>query len=166
MAAVVALTVSVIPVCGSTGTVLHFPFQGVSPVMVAPPSVASVPLASPGCPPARVMTSALRNPALGGAIVTAASPAPAPCALLIIVTQSWPAPPMQYAVRLTPPGFLIWTGLTCPAEPRVNALMPYPFGLIVEAPGLAGSGTIVAVASPRRLWKFTPAAPWAANQCR
>jgi hypothetical protein len=27
-------------------------------------------------------------------------------------------------------GLWIWVGLTCPAEPRVNALMPYPFGLI------------------------------------
>ena len=29
-----------------------------------------------------------------------------------------------------PSGFWIWAGLTRPAEPRVNALMPYPFGLI------------------------------------
>ena len=29
-----------------------------------------------------------------------------------------------------PPGLSIRAGLTRPAEPRVNALMPYPFGLI------------------------------------
>src|SRR5215471_18336554 len=86
MVAVVAFTVRAIPARGSTGTVLHVPFQDASPVMVAPPSVTVVPLASPGCAPARVMTSTAGTPGPGAAIVTAASAAPAPCALLMIVT--------------------------------------------------------------------------------
>ena len=51
MAAVVALTVMVMPARGSAGRVVHLPFQGVPPVMVAPPRVTLAPLASPGCPP-------------------------------------------------------------------------------------------------------------------
>ena len=31
-------------------------------------------------------------------------------------------------------GLWIWVGLTCPAEPRVNALMPYPFPVDHIAP--------------------------------
>jgi len=27
-------------------------------------------------------------------------------------------------------GFAIWMGLTSPAEPRANALTPYPFGVV------------------------------------
>ena len=86
MAAVVALTVRVIPASVPAGRASHFASQGVLPVMVAPPSVAFVPLASPGYPPARVMTSAPWTPGPGGAMVTAASPAVAPWALLMIVT--------------------------------------------------------------------------------
>ena len=64
-----------------------------------------------------------------------------------------------------PSGFPISTGVTCPAEPRVNAVMPYPFGVTAKRPGAAGSGTIVSVSSHCLLWKFTPAAPCAAHQC-
>lgn len=43
MAAVVALTVRLIPACGSAGRAVQAPFQVVAPVIVAPPSVAVVP---------------------------------------------------------------------------------------------------------------------------
>ena len=43
MAAVVALTVRLIPACGSAGRVVQVPSQAVAPVIVAPPSVAVVP---------------------------------------------------------------------------------------------------------------------------
>src|SRR5690242_13737033 len=56
MAAVVALTVRVTPGRGPAGSVVQVPLQGASPVIVAPPSVTLVPLASPGCAPASVMT--------------------------------------------------------------------------------------------------------------
>jgi hypothetical protein len=85
-AAVVALTVRLIPAARSVTTGLHFPSQAVSRVIEAPPMVALVPLASPGCPPASVITCASRPARPGGMIVTAASPALAPCALLMIVT--------------------------------------------------------------------------------
>jgi hypothetical protein len=58
----------------------------VSPVIVAPPSVAVFPRASPGCAPARVIISAPCTLGPGGMIVTAALGAPAPCALLMTVT--------------------------------------------------------------------------------
>src|ERR1022692_193813 len=86
MAAVAALTVRLIPARGSAGGALHFPSQGVSPVIGAPPSVALAPAASPGSPLDRVMICASRIPGPGGTIVTAASAACAPCVLLMIVT--------------------------------------------------------------------------------
>src|SRR4249920_1621549 len=86
MAAVVALTVRLIPARGSAGRALHFPSQGVSPVIAAPPSVALAPVVSPGSLLARVMISAPCNPGPGGTIVTAASADPVPCVLLMIVT--------------------------------------------------------------------------------
>src|ERR1039457_3190970 len=86
MPAVVALTVRLIPARGSADRALHFPSQEVSPMIAAPTSVALAPVASPGSPPDRVMTSAPCNTGPGGTIVTAASIAPAPCVLLMIVT--------------------------------------------------------------------------------
>src|SRR6266851_3547033 len=86
MAAVVALTDRLIPARGSADKALHFPSQGMSPVITAPPSVALAPVASPGSPLARVMISAPCHPGPGGTTVTAASAAPAPCVLLMIVT--------------------------------------------------------------------------------
>ena len=86
MAAVVARTVRLIPARGSADRALHFPSQGVSPVIAAPPRVALDPVASPGSPLDKAMICASGNPGPGGTIVTAASAACAPCVLLMIVT--------------------------------------------------------------------------------
>jgi PAS domain S-box-containing protein len=86
MAAVVALTVRLIPSRAPAGRVSHSPFHRASPVMAAPPSVALAGVASPGTPLVRVMTCALGSPGPGGRMVTAASAARAPWVLLMIVT--------------------------------------------------------------------------------
>ena len=86
MAAVAALTVRLIPARGPADRAFHVPFQGVSPVIGAPPSVALALAASHGSPLDRVMTCASCFPGPGGTIVTAASAAVAPCVLLMIVT--------------------------------------------------------------------------------
>ena len=86
MAAVVALTVRLIPAPGSAGRVLHVPSQGVPPVIVAPPSVALVPPGVSRLPAGESHDLRVLHPRPGGTIVTAASPASAPCALLMTVT--------------------------------------------------------------------------------
>ena len=130
MAAVVALTVRLSPLPGSAGWALQVPSQGASPVIDGAAERGTPPVASPGSRPARVITSAPGRPAPGrpgpgGTIVTAASAAAGPVGLVddrdVVLAGAADA---SSAVRLMPSAFAIATGLTRPAEPRVNALMP------------------------------------------
>ena len=95
MTAVAGPTVTLIPACVTAARDCHWPFQAASPLIVAPPSLASVLVTLPRGTPARVIISALVRLGLPGTIVTVALAALAPWVLLMIVTWSCPGEPMQ-----------------------------------------------------------------------